>query len=678
MASQDTELLIRGANVIAAMRDANKSGGSGTTGRAPLSDARRAELQAKRDKRRGARPGDEASYLAQADSGDNYNIKGEFVDKTGTQLRRDPYSDEIADAFGQDQGQFYDYQEGDMQYGEQQMNKMQEAMMDMEDRTSDERRQYDRSGVILKPGIDPNEYDDIAAEVASRRELREDVTPGIAMQQLQREVQSRADNQPKGIAALAGSVFGGGFDQQGAQEVVQNLDQYIKGEQQARQAERELGAGYASVDIGRQNPEAMEANNWRAQADARQAMREGKFVNVPFMQRGNSVPEMPLVAAVGDQGQAGPGVYEFVDPRTGEKVNVQQPANGEISGINTPDTGNQLNAPTSNNDSPNVPVQQNSVDSWVNQMKPEFRQQGGRSFGDFPQADIGGVTADVANAVRALEQNPKFAGKGLGRMQPNIRSLEELEQVAAAVAGIGGQAGQSFFAQEMQDVEGGGQKMVKRKVTDPGVGEVLNFLRIPPARQKELANALIQLEVAKQRGSGGAYFERGATPQSEAEIVFDAPEAVNRREGAVPVERIRAGQRVPGGKGDIGAAFRQLQEPGARQPFIGQVEGEAPRINQFKPGGMGSGPELVRNLQSQAIQRGRENRKPVDRGRLKENIGKALAVEERMKRDEVKRQERIQNVAAPKEPGIGGISTEVRARQMAEQEQRARRNRRGY
>ena len=678
MASQDTELLIRGANVIAAMRDANNAGGSGTTGRAPLSDARRAELQAKRDKRRGARPGDEASYLAQADSGDNYNIKGEFVDKTGTQLRRDPYSDEIADAFGQDQGQFYDYQEGDMQYGEQQMNKMQEAMMDMEDRTDDDRRRYDRSGVRLKPGVDPNEYDDIAAEVSSRRELREDVTPGIAMQQLQREVQSRADNQPKGIAALAGSVFGGGFDQQGAQEVVQNLDQYIKGEQQARQAERELGAGYAAVDIGRQNPEAMEANNWRAQSDARQAMREGKFVNVPFMQRGNSVPEMPLVAAVGDQGQAGPGVYEFVDPRTGERVNVQEPANGEISGINSPDTSNQLNAPTSNNDSPNVPVQRNSVDSWVNQMKPEFRQQGGRSFGDFPQADIGGVTADVANAVRALEQNPKFAGKGLGRMQPNIRSLEELEQVAAAVAGIGGQAGQSFFAQEMQDVEGGGQKMVKRKVTDPGVGEVLNFLRIPPARQKELANALIQLEVAKQRGSGGGYFERGATPQSEAEIVFDAPEAVNRREGAVPVERIRAGQRVPGGKGDIGAAFRQLQEPGARQPFIGQVEGEAPRINQFKPGGMGSGPELVRNLQSQAIQRGRENRKPVDRGRLKENIGKALAVEERMKRDEAKRQERIQNVAPPKEPGIGGIKTEVRARQMAEQEQRAMRNRRGY
>ena len=655
MASQDTEMLIRGASAIAAMRDAQNAGKSETTGRAPLSDARRAELQARRDKRRGARPGDEASYLAQAGSGDNYNIKGQFVDKTGTQLRRDPYSDEISDAFGQDQGQFYDYQEGDMQYGEQEMNKMQEAMMDMEDRTSDDRRQYDRAGVRLKTGMDPNEYDDIAAEVSSRRESREAVTPGIAMQQLQREVQSRADNQPTGIAALAGSVFGGGFDQQGAAKVVQDLDQYINGQQQARQAERELGAGYASVDVGRQNPIAMEANNRQALADAQQAMREGKYVNVPFMQRGNAVPEMPMVAAVGDQGQAGPGVYEFVDPRTGERVNVQEPANGEISGINTPDTGNQLNAPTSNNDSPNVPVQQNSVDSWVNQMKPEFRQQGGRSFGDFPQADIGGVTAEVANAVRALNENPKFRGRGLERMQPNIRSLEELQQVAAAVAGIGSQSGQSFFAQEMQDVEGGGQKMVKRKVADPGVGEVLNFLRIPPARQKELANALIQLEVAKQRGSGGGYFERGATPQSEADIIFNAPEAVNRREGAVPVERIRAGQRVPGGTGDIGAAFRQLEEPGARQPFIGQVEGEAPRINRFRPGGMGEGPEMVRNLQSQAIQRGRENRKPVDRGRLKENIVKARLVEERMGRDDRKRQSRIQNVAAPREPGIGGI-----------------------
>ena len=87
----------------------------------------------------------------------------------GAEIQGVGYLEEPAvDPFGQDQGQYYDYKPDDAQYEEQQLARMQEQMLDMEDRSEGSRaypegkqKRDQRGQVILKTGESPEDYEQL-------------------------------------------------------------------------------------------------------------------------------------------------------------------------------------------------------------------------------------------------------------------------------------------------------------------------------------------------------------------------------------------------------------------------------------------------------------------------------------------------------------------------------------
>ena len=134
----------------------------------------------------------------------------------------------------------------------------------------------------------------------------------------------------------------------------------------------------------------------------------------------------------------------------------------------------------------------------------------------------------------------------------------------------------------------------------------------------------------------------------QGDIVFDAPEAINASEGQAKVARIPRGSTIRAGTSDNGKPVRQnivnaladLDSTGAQKPFMGQVQGEKPRVDRRKPAGMGSGKDLEVAIFKQAQQRAMRDKKPIDQERVDQNITKARLAEEREARDAQQREKR--------------------------------------
>jgi hypothetical protein len=317
-----------------------------------------------------------------------------------------------------------------------------------------------------------------------------------------------------------------------------------------------------------------------------------------------------------------------LDAVTGDPVAIQGPPmperrDGDIR-VNNSGSANSLNAP------------QSAVD-WINQTRPEFRESSS-SFGNYPQVDITLQTTNFANRLRELE------GYGMEGVSANIRSAEELDRVVKAVGSRAQQKGQQLY---QFDPETG--KNIPSSTAGPS--EVMNLLRMSPGEQEQFANAMYQMEAAKRSSVNenptGTYLSRltkqGPRPMGQADVTFDAAEAVGGGLTSVATQKkgssIRVGTTEQGKavKQDINAAMAALPSRDAQQPFIGQVAGEKPRINRMRPKGMGTGDALEDNIRKQAESRARG--KPIDETRVRQNQVKARLVDEREKRDSVKREE---------------------------------------
>ncbi len=370
----------------------------------------------------------------------------------------------------------------------------------------------------------------------------------------------------------------------------------------------------------------------------------------------------------------------MLDPRTGTYMGadgnplaIQGPERA-MAGVNASDTANMLNAP-----------QKESAINYVVKQLPDFKE-GGRVFGDFNQTDMTGASTLFAQRV---------AQSGLidpSRVPGNLRTVEEFQGAINMLSGAAAQQGTQMYRMEQQQQPDGRILMKKSAVpaAQVGAGEVMNYLRYTPAEAGQFANMLYQAEVAKatqiNQNSKNTYFGRGAVaPGPKDNIIFSAAEAINPRDGEAQVARIRGGQTVGEGKEktDIKAAFRQLSEPGARQPFIGQVEGQPPRINRYVPKSAGglSTEEIpaalrekemgfARNKAQRAMRKEgalispmRVDRRAeglIDEAGLKGKTIKAQLVNERATRDNKARNEKALNIRTrqgqpPAEPGrMGG------------------------
>lgn len=549
----------------------------------------------------------------------------------GGEIRGVGLADEPAvDPFGQDQSDYYEYGPDDKGYQGQQIEKVKEQLALMEDRDDLDRPRYEKGQAVLKTGVNPDEYDDLRDELGELLPQRDQMTPKAALRETLRQIEGKN-------AGLEG-----------------RFEDEIDVGRNSRNADASIGGELARRDSGRFDKETQIANQYRSAAEAEAIARDLFTIGGRGAQGDLNIAALRTqpTKSFGQIGRSPSGAY--ID-ETGNTVAVQgpeRPPANVISGSNTPDTAQALNAP-----------QPQSAIDYVAKQLPDF-QEGGRVYGDYPQVDITGVTTEMANRLRGLDIK---GVQPFSRVSPNIRSVDELQKVVDAVTRIGTERGVRFGSKEVNPTTG---KMQFKQSSTPGTQEVMNFMRYTPAEQGRIANALFQMEAARRSGynAGGKeqYFGRtGGTGFKSDDITFDAPDALplaRPDEQRAEVARIRPGQTI-GGK-DIVTQLRGLESPGARQPFIGAVNdprtgeieksagpGFRTRFNASGATGEGIAPALRAQAESRA------KGKPVDEGRLQQNITKARLVDERTRRDSKKRAQREADIAArrgpaPSEPGL--------------------------
>lgn len=566
------------------------------------------------------------------------------------------------DPFGQDQSDFYEYGPNDRQYGEQQQSRRQESMLDMEDRGETSKRyptgeqKRDRYGqVVLKTGVNPNDYEDLAADAQeyNSSRSRDGVAPKAAVQDALNRLEGARTEQAQ-YSGIIDRMFGGAPTEiEGAAQVAGRLEDDLRYGPEQRNAEASLAEEINNRDRNRYSSRRAAYNDVKAAIEA-----EG--IGETMYRPSSTFPGVELPAVRADQALAGiaaanPRQYPMaaftnggvaLDPGTGNPIAAQGP---EYVTPNS-DPGSGLNAPQ-------------TTRSWMVEKQPGY-SEGGRSFGNYPQADVTGATTLFANRLRG---QPGFEG-----ISSNVRSIEELERAVGAVIGKGG----NFTTMEPVVQPDGRTAMKSTRQQEPDIRGVLNKLRYTPAQEAQLANSLYQMEVAanteiNQQGKQ-QYFTRtgpggsleptsfGAQTPGGAQVYFDSPEAVDPRAGQAPVARV-ARDKIEGM--DIGTAFRQLKSdvPDARQPFIGAVEtvdrqtGKTGIESDAGPGYMNrynstgeSDPVAIESalrkkeegFQVNRAKKSRGRIMPVDEGNLRGKVVKAQLTEERATRDRKKRQEK--------------------------------------
>lgn len=296
------------------------------------------------------------------------------------------------------------------------------------------------------------------------------------------------------------------------------------------EAEAALASELAQRDRATQNPLRQAYSDVAAQIEAEQLLRgnlaQGGMTELERMgiiaKLGNSgslkgSEETSMIVDPPMKGYAAteliPGQTIYTDPRTGAPIAAQGPEIPphllmQATSPNNMGSHDQLNAPMSAQD-------------WVLARQPNFRSGKSSNIGDYPQVDITLETTNFANKVREFGQAKGY--ESLANVSPNIRSISELQAVVNAITQ--GAPERGIKLRTRPETEDGSQP---KPSVNPGTAEVANLLLRTKGDESRLANALFQLEVAKQRGLnqpyGEAFRSRSSLPATEVPIAFDSPE----------------------------------------------------------------------------------------------------------------------------------------------------------
>ena len=512
--------------------------------------------------------------------------------------------DELVRAYGEDQSDFQNFRADDRGF------------------TTDE-----ETGLLRRETFDETRGE--SADFAPQSAVRDALTD-----------LEKAAGQKSSLQERLMAVFGGGDERQASIARIRGrLEDDLRPD---KEADRALGQEAVRRDSKRFNPEVQEANDWRAAAEAENIARTGYTINGPGAMADENIGRIAEIRSLGKIGETAhvvrtandaikgqvtrrhDGVY--LDPQSGDPVAIQGPElPAVLAGDNIPNNG-------STSDNLNAPQ---TARQWLEASRPDYRE-GGRTFGDYPQVDITRETTNFAQKLREME------GYGMQGVSANIRSVDELQRVVDRIVGVAGQQGKQMYRFNPETRK-------NEPSSAPGAAEVMNLLRMNEGDQQRLANAMFQLDAAKRssvnQNPTGTYLSRTGEPTKG--VTFDAAEAIDSSAGQADVARIPKGSTIRTGTDDKGKPVRstivtelaKLDNPGAQKPFIGQVQGEKPRVNRMRPGGMGEGNELMNNIRRQAVSRSRG--KGIDEERVRQNQIKARLVEEREKRDSKKRQAKI-------------------------------------
>ena len=471
----------------------------------------------------------------------------------------------------------------------------------------------------------------------------------------------RAKGRDSGMMGAIGRFFGGGNPVDTEIDTAQAaLQQHLQSD---RPSDARVGRAMVRQDRQRFDDEVMEANDFRADAEAQAIARDGYTFNGPGAMADEAIGKIAEIRSLGKIGETAhvirtaddaiqgqitrrhDGVY--LDPRTGNPVAIQGPELPTVmAGDRTPNNGsssNSLNAPQ-------------TAREWVASTVPEYRE-GGRTFGDYPQVDITMETTNFANQLR--EYGRKIGMNSLENVSSNIRSVEELQKVASAV---------DQFTRQDQDSK---KKLLIQDPNRPGrnipaggqiVSGLMNALRMSSGDEQRLANALFQLDAAERssvnQNPTGTYLGRSVRgPGPEKGVVFDAPEAMGGF-GGTPIATQKKGSSIRVGtdeKGkpvrrDIVAQLATLDSPDAAKPYIGMPR-ERPSSNStstlqqdqvFNKSGETSQSGIRDAITAQARKRAKGG--PIDEARNEQNVIGAQAVQRRADEDRTRRADQMSEI----------------------------------
>ena len=563
----------------------------------------------------------------------------EGAELRGTKVREDA----PVDPFGQDQSEYYEYREGDRNYEQQQIDRLQETLADMEDRDDLGRRKYERGMVRLKTGVNPEEYDYLAAQLDEIRPQRDDMTPKVALQQALTDLNA-ANAANRGASNALSRVFGGGQeDIEGYAQVSGGLEDDIDFGRTQRAADASLAAELVRRDSKDFNDESREANYYKAETEALAERRRLYGPGGTGMDGDINFALMRTKPTFGQIQQRQDGIY--VD-ENGSPVAMQGPERA-VMGSNTPSNAQALNAPTAQ-----------SSQSWVAAQTPDY-YDGGRTFGDLQQVDISGTTTELADRIRnaRIGRNKlKFPG-----VPPQVRTIDELQSVVDVIVDSAKREGVTLGTKEVNPSTG---RMRTKRSVNPATEEVLNLLRYTPAEQERIASALFQLGASQSSGVDNEmkrrFFSRQADPRFRDDITFgsvDAMPSARPDETQAQLARINPGQTIE--NRDIVSALRELEIADARKPFMGavidpgtgKIESNAGpgHISRFNRTGV-TGEDIEPFLREQAKGYSAKTGKPIDEDALRTNTTKARLTDERARRDRAKRRKLESDIAARRGP----------------------------
>lgn len=324
--------------------------------------------------------------------------------------------------------------------------------------------------------------------------------------------------------------------------------------------------------------------------------------------------------------------------------------------VNLPDTAQLLNAPT--------PQQRNLID-FISQTMDQPEEGGVRNV---VMTDAMGSFTD-----RIAKQKASRFGDQVRNLPEGIRSIAEAQQLIDSLIDTG-LANKVNFTSYNPDDPSKPRNVPKGK--RPTVSDLMSTIRMEPANNKKLANALYQLALAEgldvNQGRKSAYatrtgsyapvtrpegfsaqvnleMQRRGTPAVDlprTNITFDSP-AGFFYDGTTPAyitnaQRARIGELEADGQAkniNLQPALRALSDPDAAEPSIGLLPGEKGNYRYRKGFGRDDAGELKDYVTGYTeLERSRSDAKsPYSQRKVDANISIAKAVEDRMAADEENR-----------------------------------------
>jgi len=468
--------------------------------------------------------------------------------------------DELDAGFGRDQSQFYEYDRNDSQYDDQQRKRIKEDLLDA--------KEY--KGSRSKKGL----IADLSAELALNPEDFPVMAPKTVLTDALSDLQRSADRQQSGIGGSIARVFGGSGVDSETSTAMDALKVYLGNE---RAADARVGRATASRDRARFNPEMMEYNDNRADAEAQNIARTqflggsdgamadeaiGRIGEIRRLGAAGSLGGMEQTQVIrqGPQGTF-PNAEEIVD-NTGRIVGYADPVTKapialdpalgislSTQGANTPDTAQMMNSPQN----------PQTAREWTASNLPAMVQDTGSTPPRYPQANITKETTNFSNRLQALGN--RIGAPELQQITGNIRSIDELEKAATFVNQALKSKGDTLFVVDPEtrnNIPAGTQI----------VSGLMQKLDMSSGDEERLANSLFQLDAARRssvnQNPTGTYLGRTGGPT--AGITFDSP---GDRFGTVDIAQQKDGSRMKSTGEDIVAAMAKLQSPGAAKPYIG-------------------------------------------------------------------------------------------------------------